>query len=843
MFAEEGHDPKVVAGVRRLLDDDDSTCGSGEAEGAAHPAEQGGQVLGRYELIEQIGEGGFGSVWLAEQREPIQRRVALKIIKLGMDTRQVIARFEGERQALARMDHPNIARVFDAGATDTGRPYFVMEYIEGVPILEYCDRERLDTRARLELFGQVCHAIQHAHQKGIIHRDIKPSNVLVTVRDGVAAPIVIDFGIAKATDTDAQGTALTQHRQLVGTPTYMSPEQAEMSGLDIDTRSDIYSLGVLLYELLTGTTPFAASSVMQAGFTELMRMIRETEPHKPSTRLNSLGDTATATAQRRRTDARQLSTMLRGDLDWIAMKCLEKDRTRRYDTASGLAADIRRHLDDEPVLAGPPSATYRLSKYIKRNKGPVAGAAALAAVVLLGLAGTSAGMAWAMREKARADKAATDATLAAAAETDAKNAAIEQARRAERELGRATEIKQIVKQMLTGVRPENARGADITLLKGILDETAARLAGGEIADEQIAAELHAVVGSAYEALNLHGQAEEHLAAAAALCERALGEEHHNTLAMKLNLAGTYSSLGRMDEAEDLYREVLETATRVNGEEDLFTASVLTTLAAFYAESGRIAEAEPMTRRALDVQTALLGAEHPHALSSASNLAALLVEQARYDEAEPLMLRTLEIERSVLGDLHPGTLGTITNLGLLYLSMRRIEDALRTLEPNLDDERRVLTMRHPWTRANADGLAYAYLSLDRRDDAASLWGELIELETARADAPSASPATLNAAAWTLLTHAMEELRNPSRAVGYAQRACEKEEAAGGDDLAYYLDTLALAQHHAGDDAAAAQTQHRAIELLPPGEPESGMRERLAEYEAAAAARLPRRDPER
>jgi tRNA A-37 threonylcarbamoyl transferase component Bud32 len=362
------------------------------ARGDVRPAttlpagERAGDVIDRYKLLERIGEGGMGTVWMAEQREPVKRRVALKIIKLGMDTKQVIARFEAERQALALMDHPHIAKVLDAGATETGRPYFVMEYIKGIPILEYCDQEKIDTRARLELFAKVCHAIQHAHQKGIIHRDIKPSNVLVTLHDGVPVPKVIDFGIAKATNSElTTKTLFTEHRQMVGTPAYMSPEQAEMSGLDIDTRADIYSLGVLLYELLTGTTPLDMRKLLSKGFAEMMRAIREDEPHKPSTRVSSFGDTGTRTALLRKVDASKLSSLLRGDLDWIVMKCLEKDRNRRYETANGLAADIRRHLNDEPVTAGAPSAGYKLRKFVRRNRGQVLAAGAVVAALLCGV--------------------------------------------------------------------------------------------------------------------------------------------------------------------------------------------------------------------------------------------------------------------------------------------------------------------------------------------------------------------------------------------------------------------------------------------------------------------------
>src|SRR3989454_1140346 len=328
-----------------------------------------GTSIGRYKLLERVGEGGCGVVYVAEQTQPVRRRVALKVIKLGMDTKQVVARFEAERQALAMMDHPNIAKVLDAGTTDVGRPYFVMELVRGIRITDYCDQANLSTRERLDLFIKVCQAIQHAHQKGIIHRDIKPSNILVTLSDGVPVPKVIDFGIAKATEgrlTDA--TVYTQLHQFIGTPAYMSPEQAEMSGLDIDTRSDIYSLGVLLYELLAGSTPFDAKELMASGIDAMRKTIREKEPMRPSTRLATLGaGQLTTTAKRRSADTSKLLHQLKGDLDWIVMKCLEKDRARRYETANGLAADLKRHLNNEPVTARPPSASYRLQKAFHRN--------------------------------------------------------------------------------------------------------------------------------------------------------------------------------------------------------------------------------------------------------------------------------------------------------------------------------------------------------------------------------------------------------------------------------------------------------------------------------------------
>jgi serine/threonine protein kinase len=392
-----GADTQLLARVERLLQAHEKAGEFLEPSAAASPNptmrvalpvdEKAGDVIGRFKIREKLGEGGCGVVYVAEQSEPVRRRVALKIIKLGMDTRNVIARFEAERQALAMMDHPNIAKVLDAGATEAGRPYFVMELVRGIRITEYCDQNHLNTQQRLKLFIQVCHAVQHAHQKGIIHRDIKPSNILVTLHDGVPVPKVIDFGIAKATEGRlTELTVYTELHQFIGTPAYMSPEQAEMSGLDIDTRSDIYSLGVLLYELLTSRTPFDAQELIKAGLDEMRRTIREREPVRPSTRLSTMLDAdLTALAKRQSSEAPRLIHFIRGDLDWIVMKALEKDRTRRFDTANALAADVQRFLTSEPIEARPPSSLYRLQKTVRRNKVAFAGAGAVLAALIIGL--------------------------------------------------------------------------------------------------------------------------------------------------------------------------------------------------------------------------------------------------------------------------------------------------------------------------------------------------------------------------------------------------------------------------------------------------------------------------
>ena len=396
-----GH-PAVAPGATRTFDP------SPEVETTALPGEHVGTQIGPYKLRQQIGEGGMGTVFMAEQTHPVKRKVALKVIKPGMDSRQVVARFEAERQALAMMDHVNIARVFDGGATESGRPYFVMELIHGVPITKYCDDNHLTPRERLELFVPVCQAIQHAHQKGIIHRDIKPSNVMVTLYDGKPVPKVIDFGVAKATEQKlTERTLFTQYGTMVGTLEYMSPEQAEMSALGVDTRSDIYSLGVLLYELLTGSTPLDHKRMKDAAYGEILRRIKEEEPPRPSTRLSDSGEALASISARRKTEPAKLTKLVRGELDWLVMKTLEKDRNRRYETASSLALDVQRYLADEAVQACPPSAGYRLRKFARRNKG----ALAVSGLVLFFLVLLGSGIGWAVRDRtAREEQLAQERT-------------------------------------------------------------------------------------------------------------------------------------------------------------------------------------------------------------------------------------------------------------------------------------------------------------------------------------------------------------------------------------------------------------------------------------------------
>jgi len=711
--------------------------------------EQAGAQVGRYKLLEQIGEGGMGTIWMAEQREPVKRRVALKIIKLGMDTKQVIARFEAERQALALMDHPHIAKVLDAGATETGRPYFVMEYIKGIPILEYCDREKVDTRSRLELFTSVCHAIQHAHQKGIIHRDIKPSNILVTLHDGVPVPKVIDFGIAKATNSElTTKTLFTEHRQLVGTPAYMSPEQAEMSGLDIDTRSDIYSLGVLLYELLTGTTPFDMKELLSKGFAEMMRVIREDEPHKPSTRISKLGETGTRTAQQRHVDLKKLGTLLRGDLDWIVMKCLEKNRTRRYETANGLAADIDRHLNDEPVTAAAPSASYKLRKFAKRNRGQVIAAGGVVAALLIGVIA----FAW----QAKIARAQRDiAVLAEQGESKQRKladeqrlAADEQRKTAEGERDKAEKIAEFMSDTLQGAGPSVARGRDITMLKEMMDAAAARIEKGDLRslpDAEL--RLRGTIGETYRQLALFDEAQTMLEPALELARATHPGDHAETAialnnvsnllqdrgdlvgaeqparaALEMwkrlhpgdhrhvstglnNLAFVVYGRGDLPGAEALFRESLEMAKRLFPSDDPEIATGLNNVASMLHARGDLAGAEPLLRESLEMRKRHFPGDHPEVATSLDNLASVLRARGDLAGAEPLCRESLEMLRRIFQGDNPEVAIALDNLAALLQARADFAGAEPLYRESLEMKRRLFPGDHPHVASGLNDMAY------------------------------------------------------------------------------------------------------------------------------------------
>ena len=534
-------------------------AGSALTERAARPPENAMEErIGRYKLLQKIGEGGCGTVYMAEQEEPVRRRVALKVIKLGMDTKEVIARFEAERQALAMMDHPNIAKVLEAGATATGRPFFVMELVRGVPITQYCDDQRLSTPARLGLFTQICHAVQHAHQKGIIHRDLKPSNILVTLHDGTPIPKVIDFGIAKATHgrlTD--NTLFTAFEQFIGTPAYMSPEQAEMSSLDIDTRSDIYSLGVLLYELLTGSTPFETKELMRAGLDEMRRQIREVEPPRPSTRLITLEKaTLTTTAQHRHTDAQKLVNLIGGDLDWIVMRCLEKDRTRRYETANSLADDIGRHLGNEPVTARPPSTAYRLGKAIRRNKVAFGAGAAVAVSLAIGIIVATAAY---LKEKAAHEFAVETAAdrqksqqrgWKDGAEKDrVSNESLAHEKKAKFEEARNAYTLPLLKEILKRLAAGPFSAHEKAPLLQPLDRTADSVSQDSVMPQEAKNELYATLGDAFMELGEFGRAERIFREMLTLRRKLFGLMHPDTSAARDRLIDALKRQGKSTEAE------------------------------------------------------------------------------------------------------------------------------------------------------------------------------------------------------------------------------------------------------------------------------------------------------
>ncbi len=652
----------------------------------------GALIDGKYKLLEELGSGGMGVVYLADQVAPVRRRVALKIIKLGMDTRQVVARFETERQALAVMDHPNIAKVLDAGATETGRPYFVMELARGVPITDYCDRHKLPTRDRLRLFVAVCQAVQHAHQKGIIHRDLKPSNILVVIQEDRPVPKIIDFGIAKATDHRlAQRTMFTEQGQLIGTPEYMSPEQAEMSGLDVDTRTDIYSLGVILYELLVGALPFDSQKLRSAGFGEIQRIIRETDPPKASTRLCTAKDTRAEVAARRGTDPRSLLRLLRGDLDWITMKAMAKDRTQRYSTASELAADIERHLRHEPVSAGPPSVVYKIRKYIRRHKLGVAAATVVVMAVLIGTAGTSIGLLRAVR---------------------AERKAVEEAATAKR-------VSDFLVDLFNVSDPSEARGNTITA-REILDKGATQI-DRELEDQPaIRARLMETIGTVYRSLGLYEQAGSILEKALRLKRAKYGDNDISVADTLHSLGVVYDDQGKYEEAASLFRQSLDIRSAKLGPDDPEVARSLNSLAIVRWNQGKYDEAEPLLERSLAIKEKALGPDDPSLANTLINLGVLKDSQQKYDEAETLFKRALAISEKKLGADHPD-LGTIlNNLGSLYEKQGRRAEAEPLYARSLKIWEKALGPDHSDVAIAVHNLANLYRNLGRYAEAEPLY---------------------------------------------------------------------------------------------------------------------------
>jgi serine/threonine protein kinase/Tfp pilus assembly protein PilF len=734
-----------------------------------------GDRVGPYTLLELIGEGGFGTVWLAERREPMVQRVAIKIIKPGMDSKAVVARFDQERQALAVMDHPNVAKVFDGGVTDRGLPYFVMEYVKGEPITNFCDRHRYTIRQRLELFVSVCDAVQHAHMKGIIHRDLKPSNVLAEMVDGKPLVKVIDFGIAKALVRDEEVTQFTSDGMVIGTPEYMSPEQAG-GQLDVDTRTDVYALGIVLYELLVGRLPFDPTELRRRGFDEIRRIIREEDPPKPSTRLSTIGAEGSSIAlSRRHHSPSTLIRELRRELEWIPLKAMRKDRDRRYESAAAFGEDVRRYLDGRALRAAPESRVYLAKKFVARNKPQVLAAAAVFVALVAGLAVSLWQRSQAIaardseaKQRAEAEQQRAEA-LAQRARADERAIAAEAAERAEKE--RADQLKKVsdfqsgmlgqidtksagaglmadmrerfaaalekagvseaertaridtLRQELVRVNATDIAAAmiDRTILKPAIKAIDAQFKDDPATDASLRQALATLY---YERLALYDAAFPLQESSLATRRRVLGEEHPDTLLSANNMGYLLRNRGSLAEAEPYYREALEQRRRVLGELHPQTLLSINNIGTLLMDQGKIDQAEPYLREALDKCRHVLGSEHPDTIRSISNIGSLLQAQGKLGEAEPYLREALGKYRRVLGEEHPSTLTSINNIGTLLQAQGKLTEAEPYIREALEKSRRVLGEEHPDTLAQISNMGFLLHAQGNLDQAEPYFREAL-----------------------------------------------------------------------------------------------------------------------
>ncbi len=673
----------------------------------------GSVIAGRYKLREEIGEGGMGSVYLAEQLQPVKRRVALKLIKVGMDSKAVLARFGSERQALALMDHPNIAKVLDAGTTESGRPFFVMELVKGIPLTEYCDGHRLGLLERLTLFRQICSAVQHAHQKGIIHRDLKPTNILVESDDGKPVPKVIDFGLAKATS----GLQLTEQSlysafgTVAGTPPYMAPEQTTFNAIDVDTRADVYSLGVVLYELLTGSTPIERETFKKSALDELLRLIREVEPPTPSSRI-STSENLPDLAATRQTEPSRLGRFLRGDLDWIVMKALAKERHRRYESPIALSQDIERFLNHEPVLAGPPTAAYRFKKFVRRNRPQVIAASLVLLALIGGIIGTTLGLIEARRQTAEANR---QKLIAVARLTQVETA------------------NEILGSIFKDLNPRNEEKDDKPLLARLgerLDQATAQIEGEAIGHPLTVARMQVTLGLSQLGLGYPEKAITLFTKARDTCTAQLGPDHPDTVASMLGLALGYRDAGKLDRALLLFEETLALTKSKLGPNHPHTQASMFNLALSYLAGGKFDRALPLFEETLALVKSKLGPDHPDTLANMSSLACYYKDAGKLDRALPLFEETLALTKSKLGPDHPDTLGSMNNLATCYQDAGKLDRALPLFEETLALRKSKLGPEHPETLAGMNNLATCYQHAGKLDRALPLSEETLALRKSK-----------------------------------------------------------------------------------------------------------------
>jgi serine/threonine protein kinase/tetratricopeptide (TPR) repeat protein len=796
----------------------ESVCIATEAEGTV--------IAGRFKLLQQIGEGGMGSVWMADQTEPVKRRVAVKLIRIERgNSRTILSRFEAERQAIALMDHPHIAKLLDAGTTAEGSPFFVMELVKGIPLNEYCDTHKLNIRDRLQLFTQICSAVQHAHQKGIIHRDLKPTNILVESHDGKPVPKVIDFGLAKATSGIqlSEHTLFTAFGSVMGTPLYMAPEQATFNAVDIDTRADVYALGVILYELLTGTTPITRESLKKAAVDEMLRLIREQEAPTPSSRLSTRESTPSIAANRQM-EPRKLGRFIKGELDWIVMKALSKERDRRYETANGFARDVERFLTNEPVAAGPPSASYRLRKFVRRNRPQVIAASLVLFALLAGFAGTAFGLMRARQQQRIAETAAL-AERQAKQDADAKRAEAEtQQRRAEAgeklagerlvqveaEKKRTEEEKQIavaVKDFLQNKllgQADVSKQANALLAAGSLataakhDRTILELlnqAAQELSEAKIEsnfpnqpilqAEILDTVGTTYQGAGEPGRAIEFLQRSLALCKAKLGIDHPDTLNTMNNLALAYYKAAKLDLAVPLHEETLKLTKAKLGPGHPMTLTSMNYLAGAYLRAGKLDLAVPLNEETLKLRKAKLGPDHPDTLTSMNDLAFAYDLAGKLDLAMPLLEETLRLKKIKLGPDHPDTLTSVGNLAVAYNEAGKLDLAVPLLEETLKLMKAKLGPDHPNTITSMNNLALAYANAGKLNLAVPLHEDALRLTKAKLgpDHPDTLTSMNNLAAtfW--------KAKQLDRSVPLLEEALKRKEAKLGRDHPETLMTVA------------------------------------------------------